>query len=250
MGGLNVTNKGLAQFDPLKTGFTRIFFIKMPVFLGAILPVDAVRKVKHILEYGFMSIDGLQNLTLDFEQVTGGFAGRTFEVPTVAKDDTNEITIRVPEFTGSPMREYIDMWITGIADKNSGIGTYHGAMDEDDSITYSQVNHTAEAILVSTDPTLSKNGIEYCCLLSNMIPKTSRLDHFNTEAGSHPLVTLDIPFTTTKFESKQINTIGKALMEKYNILSDYLEFDSGYTLDNIAAMETISIDGWPSESNT
>ena len=243
LGGLNVKNKALEQYSPLKTGYARIFFVKMPVFMEKIVP-NKTKNFKHLMEYGFVGIDGIQNTTLEFEQITGGYSGRQFDVATTAKDETNEITIKLYEFAGSPVREYTDLWISGIADPHTGMGHYHGAMDKDPTLTYSQANHTAEAIYVQTDPTGRETGIEYACLLTNMMPKTVKKDHFNYEAGQHPIVQVDVPFTCVKYESPQINEIAKALIAKYKILRDYLEFNSGYTLKDVDNMSVPNITDW------
>jgi hypothetical protein len=248
LGGLNVTSKALEQYDPLKTGFARIFFLKMPTFMNVILP-EKTKKIKHLMQYGFTGVDGIQNTTMDFEQITGGYAGRQFDIATTAKDETNEITLKLYEFAGSPVREYMDMWLTGISDPYTGIGHYHDAMNtavypSGKGLTYSQVNHTAEAIYVQTDPTGQESGIEYACLLCNMMPKQVKKDHFNYESGSHPVVQVDLPFTCTKYESPQINKVATALVKKYKILRDYLKFYSGYDIDgdNIKSGATVLTD--------
>jgi len=250
LGGLNVTSKALAQYDPLKTGYARIFFIKMPPFMKTILP-EKTKQFKHLLEYGFVGIDGLQNISMEFEQVTGGYAGRQFEIPTVAKDETNSLTVKVYEQAGSPVREYTDMWISGIADPYTGLGHYHGALEiASAGLTYSQVNHSGEAIYVETDPTGRSNGIEYSCLLSNLVPKTTKMDHFNQEAGSHPIVQTDIEFTATRYQSPQINEIAKALVAKFKILRDYLSFNSQYTITDVANMTVPNISDWGTSGTT
>lgn len=120
LGGINSTHKSLQQYDPLKTGYARIFFVKMPVFMQKIMP-NETKRIRHLLEYGFTSIQGIGNDELEFQSIEGGYAGRSFEVGTVAKDGTNSITIGLYEFAGSPVREYTDMWISGIGDKHTGL---------------------------------------------------------------------------------------------------------------------------------
>lgn len=235
MGGLNAKNGALTQYSPLKTGYARIFFVRMPAFMKTILP-NKTKNFKHILEYGNVGIDGIQNLTMDFEQMTGGYAGRSLDVATLAKDETNEMTVKLYEFQGSPVREYTNMWITGISDPYTGLGHYHGAMDKDPTLVYSQANHTAEAIYVQTDPTGRENGIEYACMITNMIPKGVKMDHLNYESGTHPIVQTDVTFTATKYESPQINEIAKALITRHKVLRNYLEFQSGLSIADINAM--------------
>ena len=248
LGGLNATQKSLEQYDPLKTGYNRIFFIKMPVFMEKIMPAET-KRFRHLLEYGFTRIDGIGNTTLEMEAITGGYAGRQFEVGTVARDETTAITMGLYEFAGSPVREYLDMWISGIADPFTGLGHYHGAFDIDPSIKYTQANHVAEAIYVATDPTGRSNGVEYACLLSNMIPKTVKKDQFNYESGTHGLVTVDCEFTCVKYESPQINTIAKALIDKFQVMRDYLDFDSQYRQGDVDAKLKHRMLNWPDKYN-
>lgn len=245
LGGLDVTSKSLAIYDPLKTGYVRLFMVKMPVFMEKMFS-EKTKNFKHLLEYGFIGIDGIGNTTLEFEQLSGGYVGKSFEVATVAKDETTAITIKTYEFAGSPVREYIDTWINGISDQQSGIGHYHGAMDlPTGAVKYSQANHTAEAIYVTTDSTGRDDSIEYACLLTNMMPKVVKKDHLNYESGSHPTVQIDIEFTCTKYESTQINKIASQLLKKYKILTNYLDFKSGYSDDEkkgfVASLPSSSI---------
>jgi hypothetical protein len=177
-----------------------------------------------MLEYGFIAVDGIQNTVLETDTVTGGYAGRTLEIPTLAKDETNAITVRVYEFAGSPIREMIDLWITGISDPYTGLTHYHGAIS--DTLSVKQSNHTSEMIYVATDSTGRSDRIEYACLLCNMVPKTVKKDHFNYESGTHALVQYDIDFTATKYESVQINAIAKMLVSKQNILANYTYFQA------------------------
>lgn len=225
LGGLNVKSKALEQYNPQKTGYSRIFFVKMPVYMKAIMP-NKTKNFKHIMEYGFKSIDGIQNLQMEFEQITGGYAGRSFEIPTILKDETNAITIKVQEMSGSPIREYVEMWLTGISDPQTGMAHYHGAMDAPYNIEYAQSNHTAEAIYVSTDAT--GRNIEFACLLSNMVPKMVKRDQFNFESGTHNTVEYDVEYTCTMYTSPDVNSVASKLLDKYKILTNYLNFKSDY----------------------
>lgn len=233
LGGLNATHQSLAQYDPLKTGYNRIFFVKMPYFMDQMYP-EKTKRVRHILEYGFTSIQGIGGVSLEFEQMTGGYAGRQLDVGSVSKDDTNAITISTYEFSGSPIREYMDLWISGIADPYTGLGHYHNATDDAGNlIKYAHQHHVAEAIYVATDPTGRSNGIEYACLLTNMMPKQVKKDQFNYDTGRHELVTMDTEFSCVKYESMQINAVAKALMDKYSIMRDYIDFSSEYTTKGV-----------------
>ena len=225
LGGLNVTHDSLLQYDPLVTGFGRLFMTRKPTFLDA-LQSEKLRKVKHILEYANTGISGINNTTVDFENITGGYVGKQFEIPMIAKDDSNKLTIKTYEFSGSPIREIMELWITGVMDKQTGFAHYH-----DVDIPIHQANHTAEFLYCVTDRTGKR--VEYACYFANCFPTEVKVDHFNYEAGQHALVPLDLEFTCTKYESPQVNEKAKQLLNKYIILMNSLDFNSGFKTKDV-----------------
>lgn len=233
LGGTDVTQPSLDQYDLLRRGYGRLFILRLPKFIEKLLP-ETSAKFRHMLEFANVGIDGISGYSVEFGSVTAGYAGNTVEIPVNAKDDTNSITIKLYETTGSLIRTYIDFWITGVADPYTGLAHYHGAqtITNEKSLYYSQANHTMEALYVATDP--SGNEIEYSCLLANMFPKQSNHDHFNYEPGSHDIVDMSLEFTATKYMSAQINDLGKAALNKYRILKNYLNFqDTDYDSANL-----------------
>ena len=228
LGGTDTTNAALAQYDLLRTGYGRLFILRMPAFVEFLLE-DETRVFKHMLEFGNVGISGIQGYTAEFASVTAGYVGNTVEIPTSVKDDTNSITIRIYETQGSLIRTYIDFWLTGVSDPYTGLSHYHGARDVDEnssSYVLSQANHTMEALYVATDPTGEQ--AEYVCLLTNMFPRSSDHSHFEYEPGSHDLVQLSLEFTYTKYMSAQINYIGTVALNKFAILKNFLNMYSGY----------------------
>ena len=224
MGGLNVTHDVLDQYDPLVTGYYRLFMIRKPLFLTR-TNEEKIKNFKHILEYGNTGVDGLGDVTLDMSEITGGYAGRSFSVPTVAKDDTTGFSVKVYEFSGSPIREILHSWINGISDTQSGLAHYNGLIAEG-QLPYKQSNHTAEFIYVVTDRT--GMNVEYACLFANCMPKGYKNDQFNSgSAGDHSFVETTIEFTCTKYESIDINKKAAILLKNYQILANSLEFYSG-----------------------
>lgn len=220
LGGLNVTHDVLANYDPLTTGYGRIFMVRKPLFLRQTIPTK-LDKFKHILEYGNTSISGIGDTEVQFNQISGGYAGRSFEIPSYAQDNTNSITITVYEFSGSPVREVIHSWINGTVDIMTGL-THHNGAD----VEALQANQTAEFVYVSTDRT-GKN-VEYACYLANCFPRNIKNDQFNFSSGDHQLVEYGIEFTCTKYESTQINKLAVALLDRYRVLANSLNFHSGF----------------------
>ena len=229
LGGLNVTRDALKQYDPLRTGFGRIFMIRQPAFMVKLV-AEKMRQFKHVLEYANTGVSGNNNIQVTFNELTGGYTGRKMEIPNIATDDTNELVIKTYEFSGSLMREVIQYWINGVTDLQTGFGHYYGLVAKEE-MAYRQANHTAEFIYVVTDPTGTK--VEYACLFANCFPKEVKLDHFNYESGQHDLVPIDVSFTCTRYMSPQINQKATQLLKRYNILMNSLNFNSGFDNEDV-----------------
>lgn len=233
LGGLNVTHDALIQYDPLITGYGRLFMVRQPVVMTTLLP-DKFKKYKHILEYGNTKVEGLNDASMEFQQITGGYAGRSFEIPGVAKDDTNSFNVTVYELSGSPIREINHAWINCVSDIQTSFAHY-GGLIASGNLNYSQANHTAEFIYVVTDRT--GMNVEYACLLANCMPKGYKNDQFNYSSGEHNFVETTIEFTCTKYESIDINKKAKKLLQNYQILVNSLEFHSGLE-DDTGSLKT------------
>lgn len=228
LGGLDVTRDVLKAYDPFKGGFGRIFMTRGPVFIEADTDMfSKLRAFKHILEYANTGISGINDVDVTSETISGGYVGREFAVPTIARNTTNQFTISTYEFSGSPMRELLMYWITGVMDLQSGFSTYHGVT----GIDVCQANHTAEFVYTLTDQTGKPENIEFVCLFANCFPTGVKMDHLNTRAGEHNIAEMDITFTTTMYESPKINEIGVKLLKKYQILMDSLDFNPKFDVE-------------------
>lgn len=225
LGGPNVTHDVLANYDPLRTGYGRIFMVRKPLFLVDTIP-DQFAKFKHIVEYGNTSVNGIGDIEQQTNQMTVGYVGKNIDLPSFAQDNTNQITIKMYEFSGSPIREVVYSWINGMNDILTGFTHYNG----DDEIDALQSNQTAEFIYVTTDNTGRK--VEYACMFANCFPKNVKEDQFNYDQGQHNLVEYDLEFSCVKYESLQINKVAQALIDRYRILTNSLNFYSGISIDD------------------
>lgn len=239
LGGIDVTHQNLDQFTPYIKGVSRIFLHKPPAFMLEKYP-DMTNRFKTYLETGYTNIDGIGDISVEFTDFEGGFAGQKFSTVSLSHDDTDTITIQVYELTGSPIREYLDTWVTGVRDPRSGIAHYHGVIAEKGADYYSEKNHTAEMFYVNLDPTAQI--IEYCCMFAHMFPTRVPKSHLNYSAGDRGNAQLDIEMRCEKFESPAINNIGAWYIENSKVMYNYLDFDpnvfekgkgysSGYSYD-------------------
>ena len=242
LGGTNVTHDVLQAYDPLRTGFARIFMVRKPVWVDEYYKKDSSKDFntfKHILEYGNTAISGISDIQVETQTLQGGYTNKGFDIPVSVTDGTNRLTITVYEFSGSPVRSVLHTWINGTVDLMNGLSHYNGVTVEGSgTMDKIEANQTAEFIYVLTDNT--GMNVEYACLFANCFPLNLNLDPFNYQSGQHEIVSTPVEFTATKYESIQINTVAKALLDKYRVLGNSLNFHSGYTTTKTNDTYTIS----------
>ena len=182
LGGTNVVRDVLNAYDPLKTGYGRIFMVRNPRWVAQYFNgTGKFKNFKHILQYGNTQIQGLTDPQVNFNPINGGYNGKSFEIPSYATDDTNTFSITCYEMSGSPIREVIHTWINGTTDLLTGLSHYNGV-----DLEKKQSNQTAEFIYVATDNT--GLGVEYACMFANCFPRGINTDVFNYQSGQHELV--------------------------------------------------------------
>lgn len=236
-GGLDVTRPCLEQYDPFKGGFYRLFMIRKPLFMDELFK-NKFANFKHILEYGNTGVTGIGDIDVQTTPMTGGYVGRSVDIPTIATDNTNSFTVTTYEFNGLPMREMLWAWINGVMDTQTGLTHYFGLIEDhiaknangtESGLAKSLAYETAEFIYVVTDQT--GWNINYACHLANCFPKNLPGDMFNSSAGQHELGQLQIQFSCTKYESPQINEVAKALLNKYRNLMNVMDFNCKFSVN-------------------
>ena len=238
MGGLNVTHDALKQYDPLIGGYYRLFMVRKPLWVDRYFStgsgLNRFTAFKHILEYGNIGVSGINGTEMTFESLKGGYSGKEFEIPSYSSNGTNEFSVKVYEFSGSPIREVLDTWINGTSDENGGV-THYGGLIASGQVPYSQANQTAEFIYVLTDRTGMK--VEFACMFANCFPKQVPMDHLNADAGEHSMTQLDISFTCTMYKGVDVTEKAKILLKNHQIMTNSLEFYTGLDLKDAAFTE-------------
>lgn len=253
VGGTNATHHALQNYSPMLNGFGRLFMVRPPhaiakMFAGGddIYNTNSLFiQFKHMLEYMNRSVTGFGEKVLEQAgtPIQGGFAGRSFNTPTVTKEQTNEITIGLYELVGAPVYTVIDGWMNAIGDENSGLATYGGwisggtdangiekrlyraSSESDEGIAFNEANHTAEFIYVEHDR--SGAQVERAVLLADCYPKgINEGAILNMEAGgTHDNVTYDVTFNCVVYRSPIITAIANDLLKQYRIVSNSLNFN-------------------------
>lgn len=220
----------LDNYDPFVSGYAYIFWTKLPSFF----PEKIRKRFKHMTEKNFKSLSGSSDLTLDFESITGGFAGNSYDAATNLKKGEGGFTLKHQEYMGSPIRELYEYWVTGIRDPETGLATYHGRLGDSKSCPYySSRFHSGELLYIVTDPAGAAGGaqsIEYACYYTNVIPTKVPQSHLDYSSGEHGTVEIDQEFKGVWHRSKRINDVAARLIKNRKVLESYMNYGDGSSL--------------------
>jgi hypothetical protein len=202
-GGLNL--KQLA-FDPLVTGYAFVVWTKLPSWVAREYP-----GFKAMTEKNFKAFSGIEDMELQTQQYQYGFANNDYNVAAGITKNNTEFTMRHQEFSGSPIKNMYQFWVSSIADPETGIATYPKTYN----LEYSARNHTGELMYIVTRPDVNNTGkrnIEFAAYYTNVMPKRIPLSHFEYSQGEHNLVEIEIPFNGNMHISAKVDDYAKTLL--------------------------------------
>jgi hypothetical protein len=205
---------------------------------------------KKVIEYYNMGITcNIQDATLGYVQLQGGFAGRTIPIPTVQNAQQGQtLTITVPELVGRPIANVHNMWIDGIADGITGLTTYHGLVAgsyDTTSHTYQRVftNNNGSGSTEALDPSpawevaefliiaLDRSGarVEGAIMALGCTPQNKvGNDLFNhNRNGQSQLQELQLTYNCQYVQSAYVNDLASRYVRQFAVFGNSLNFNPG-----------------------
>jgi hypothetical protein len=186
-GGLNLQQ---LEFDPLLTGYGFIFWIKLPTWV-----TNNFSGFKNMTQKNFKSFDGISDIELQTQAYQYGFSQNEYNVAAGIQKGNTEFTLKHQEYSGSPIKNAYQYWVSGIFDPETGISPY-GAIH---NIDYAAKNHTGSLLYIATRPdanNVNMKNIEFAAFYTNVFPTKMPLQHFNM-GESHDLVEIEQTFKGT-----------------------------------------------------
>jgi hypothetical protein len=270
-GGLTGSKSALEMYTSAVGGYVRFFFCDAPPFVaryfagknGQYSKNSLWMQVKHLIEYMPTSITEIRTSgALSTAPLTGGFAGRSLNIPTGVSAGETTITIQVPEFSGFPVRQVIrDVWKDGIIDKISGFTTYGGyaAVDKYNNplvipeggqvgsegnagigLQINEANHSASGMLIM----MARDGVnvENAIFLAHMYPtEYAMTPGVGLQGGAdHPLIQASITFNAIPYESIPITAYADKILKKYYVSMNSMNLNPELAgiLDNAGNIDT------------
>jgi len=214
-----VHNFKTLDFDPLVTGYAFIFWTKVPAWVLSNFPY-----FKQLTQKNFKGFGGLTDMELQTGAHSYGFNANEYHVATNLQKQNTDFTIKHAEYSGSPIKNMYQLWITGIRDPQTGVATYPKLYNTD----YAAKNHTGEIMYVVTRPdadNVGKKNIEFAAYWTNVLPTKIPLQHLNFELGQHDIQDLEISFKGIMHISPKVDQFADELLATAYGFSYQGEFD-------------------------
>ena len=194
----------LYQWDNYETGYAFLFVLEIPRFLEEVKKMNDEYKAliegyKHILEYDFKNLSGLEDMQADSSTLTDGI--NEINVITRVREQSNgSFTMRYYERSGSIITKVNELYLRGIKDPRTQVKRYHGLLDPSSE---GSVVGTANSGNINTNISNIKAGYENECftflyfntdntctqiekafLLASCQPQTAELSMYEYEKGN------------------------------------------------------------------
>lgn len=203
-GGLNLQK---LEFDPLITGYAFIIWVKVPKWVE-----DAYPGFKAMTQKNFKAFDGLADIELETAQYQYGFGNGEYNVAGGIQKQNTEFTLKHEEYSGSPIKNMYQYWVSGIRDPETDIATYARKA----GVEYAAKNHTGSLLYIVMRPdvnNIDKKNIEFAAYYTNVFPTRIPLGHLNYQQGDHNQVEIDIPFKGNMHISPKIDNYARKLLK-------------------------------------
>lgn len=196
--------------EPFRVGRFLVKWTKAPPFF----PEIAVKYLRWIFEDMVMEVSGVPENSIDRIDITNGSVRATSSYPGIYKESGNEVTLKVRECAGSPVRKFLDYWISGISDRKTGVCHMYGR-----KMRGILANLSGSILYVLLGPTCRPEDIEFACMWHEVIPYSEKISHVNSgsigEAGGE--VTLDVTFAGQYDRGPEIDIYARKVVEGYNL---------------------------------
>lgn len=200
-----LTEEQMKAFEAAYTGHQFFFIIDIPRFMSQGIYKDRnlhqqIRNLKSIIERASVGFSGFSPITAEFDTQEDGNGRKMSHMTRVYKEQT-DISLRLHEFAGLPVKNAIESWLTGVYDPYSEHGNYHGNLGIPGG--WCTANHTMSMLVVQVDPSWTE--IQDAAYYFNMMPTEVPFDHFQWTKGEHTIVQdYDLQFNCNEFRGPSI----------------------------------------------
>lgn len=174
MGNMSNDPNMVAHREPIRVGRFIIKWLKYPPFFHEKMK----EQMRFLLEDNVKEVGGVPENSIETFDTENGSIKQTTTYPGMYKQGGGKMTLKVPEFAGSPLRKLLQYWIWGISDPKTGIMHLWG-----NRMRGVLPNYAGSFIYIVLGPTCRPDDIEFSCMLHECFPSAEKTGHFNTALG-------------------------------------------------------------------
>lgn len=183
-----LTRDQMQMFEAAYTGHTFIFVVNVPKFMVDGLYKDSnmhaeIKNLKAVIERASTGFSGVTEIEVGADDQNDGAGRKVSHITSVTKEQGN-ITLKLHEFAGLPVKNALEAWVTGIYDYRSQHGNYHGNLNIKNG--WCLANHSMSILVVQVTPDWST--IQDAAYYYNMVPVSVPFDDFEWEKGESTII--------------------------------------------------------------
>ena len=221
-----VTDFGnMSQFDYYESGYSFLFVIQGPKFLNEYANKVGNEKFKHIylnymhmLEFEFLGLDGLENMTSESLTINNGIDEMNL-INKVKLQSASNISMRYTERSGGLITKFHSKFLSGIRDPRTQVKHYHGLIADGTIKNPGFEYETFTFLYVVTDNT-TKN-VEKAWLIVGAQPTSSELNIYNSEKGNIEKKEINVEFQCFPIQGSTIDEKAQQMINAIHNPSAY-----------------------------
>ena len=213
-----VTDFGnLNQFNMYESGYSFLILVSIPKFLDILSQKNDTYKslitnYKHILEYEFRGLDGLDNITSDVGSITNGIS--TIDVINKVEMQSNgTFSMRFFEKSGSVITRTHELFLTGIKDPRTQVKHYHGLI-QDGTLEAGYENEVFSFLYFVTDNTMTE--IEKAYFIVSAQPTQAETSIYESEKGNIEFKEITVEFRGFPITGNEVDRKAKEVLDWIN----------------------------------
>lgn len=240
----------LRQFDLYETGYSFLVLLDIPAFMTNMTTVDdqykdLITSYKHILEYDFRGVEGINSIDADTNAITNGI-NEINVITKVNEQGGSAFSMSYFERSGSILTKVHETYLRGIKDPRTQMKRYNGLLgrrfnNTSDTSNYARAslqNHQMNEkgyhlevfhfLLIITDNT--GLNLEKAYLLTSCQPTKAPTDIYNVKKGEIGFQELSLEFQGFPITGRIVNAKAAKFLDWINKHTCFDEMSFGYNI--------------------
>ena len=236
----------LEQWNNFETGYAFLFVLEIPDFLDKLAQendsdyAELIRMYRHILEYDFKNLDGIDNINAQTNDLTDGI--NTLPVITqVTEQSGTSFSMRYYERSGSIITKVNELYLRGIKDPRTQVKRYNGILKPGTTYEAGYDKECFSFLYFVTDNTCL--NIEKAYLLASCQPTVAETEMYNFEKGNIQWRELNYAFNGYPITGPEVTRKAKSFLDWVNSNTIFEESKFGYKALNNEYTDPTNTDG-------